>query len=304
MQPTAQAIAFPSIVKREHLDETVAVIRQRYRGPVPQIAIVLGSGLGGVGSLIENMTVIPYSDLPYFARSTVPGHKGNLLIGTLGGTVVACMQGRFHLYEGYSAQQATYPIRALRHLGCKILVVSNAAGCLNSSWRVGDIMMISDHINLQGQNPLIGPNMFGGMWPDSECPRFPDMQDCYSVALRNIARQVATSNGLSLHEGVYVGLSGPSYETAAEHRFLRTIGADCVGMSTVAEVIVAVHSGMRVVGFSLCTNLCLFGVKTNHKEVEEAGRAAQTKMSLLVKTLVPELEKTLPPAAPAPAPTA
>ncbi|KAJ4461635.1 putative Purine nucleoside phosphorylase 1 [Paratrimastix pyriformis] len=270
----------PSVAQ---LDETLNFLRTKYSGPAPVLGVVLGSGLSGVANAIDNKIAVPYAEIPHFVRSTVAGHAGQLLFGTLEGVPVVCMQGRFHLYEGYTAKQATYPICVMKKLGCKAVIVSNAAGCLNTSWRVGDIMLIADHINLQGQNPLIGPNPRACATSPEQCARFPDMSNCYDKELRDIVTRVASSQGTNTREGVYVALSGPSYETAAEHRFLRIIGADCVGMSTVCEVIVARHIGMKVVGLSVQTNMCMPGVATCHEEVIEAGNKAGRAMVELVK---------------------
>jgi purine-nucleoside phosphorylase len=234
----------------EAAQRAAAVIQERC--PVrPEIAIVLGTGLGGLAKRIENPCVIPYTDIPGFPAATVESHAGRLLCGTLCGRSVVAMQGRFHRYEGYSLQQVTFPVRVLRTLGAGTLVVSNACGGMHPLWQAGDLMLIADHINLLGDNPLIGPNdeRFG--------PRFPDMSAPYDTALRSLARDVARDQRLTLREGVYVAVTGPCLETPAEYRFLRGIGADVVGMSTVPEVIVAVHMGMRVLGVSIVTDMCL-----------------------------------------------
>jgi len=218
---------------------------------VPEIAIVLGTGLGALGAAINILATIDYEDIPGFPLSTVESHHGRLLLGTLGGRRVAAMQGRFHRYEVYSLQQVTFPVRVMQALGANTLVVSNACGGMRADWNAGDIMLISDHINLLGDSPLTGPN------DDALGPRFPDMSEPYDESLRVLARAVAKERGMTLREGVYVAVAGPNLETRAEYRMLRTIGADVVGMSTVPEVIVAKHAGMRVLGFSMITDMCL-----------------------------------------------
>lgn len=228
----------------------VEAVRAR-TAAIPDVAIILGTGLGG---LAEAMTVdvsIPYGEIPGFPLSTVESHTGRLLVGTLGGRQVVAMQGRFHRYEGYTLQHATFPVRVLRALGAGTLVVSNACGGLHPLWSPGDLMLIADHINLLGDNPLVGPN------DASLGPRFPDMSTVYDADLRSRARAVASAQGITLREGVYVAVAGPNLETRAEYRMLRTMGADVVGMSTVPEVIVAVHAGMRVLGLSIITDQCL-----------------------------------------------
>ncbi len=232
------------------VDAAVAAVRAR-TALVPEAALILGTGLGGIGKAVTVECAIPYSEIPGFPLSTVESHAGRLLVGTLAGRRVMAMQGRFHRYEGYSLQQATFPVRVLRALGATTLIASNACGGMHPLWAPGDLMLISDHINLLGDNPLIGPHdtAFGD--------RFPDMSAPYDAALRAVARQVAAERGITLREGVYVAVSGPNLETRAEYRMLRALGADVVGMSTVPEVIVAVQSGMRVLGLSIITDQCL-----------------------------------------------
>jgi purine-nucleoside phosphorylase len=234
----------------ENIERAAGVIRKRYSG-APATGIILGTGLGGLAKQINVETTIEYPDIPGFPHSTVESHAGRLLCGTLGGKPVIAMQGRFHRYEGYSLQQVTFPVRVLRALGAKNLVVSNACGGMHPLWSPGDLMLISDHINMLGDSPLIGPN------DDRLGPRFPDMSEPYDAGLRSIARKVAMDLQIPLREGVYVAVTGPNLETRAEYRFLRGIGADVVGMSTVPEVIVAVHGGMRVLGVSIITDQCL-----------------------------------------------
>ncbi|MFN8667664.1 MAG: purine-nucleoside phosphorylase [Gemmatimonadaceae bacterium] len=234
----------------EAIERAAAAVRARF-ARVPDVAIVLGTGLGGLAKAIEVEQVIEYGDIPEFPLSTVESHAGRLLCGTLAGKTVIAMQGRFHRYEGYSLQQVTFPVRVLRALGARTLVVSNACGGMHPLWQAGDLMLIADHINLLGDNPLLGRN------DDRLGPRFPDMSEPYDAALREIARAEAKRQGITLREGVYVAVTGPNLETRAEYRMLRTLGADVVGMSTVPEVIVAVHGGMRVLGVSIITDLCL-----------------------------------------------
>ncbi|MFH1626155.1 MAG: purine-nucleoside phosphorylase [Pseudomonadota bacterium] len=215
----------------------------------PEIGIVLGTGLGGLVGRIDVSDSIPYENIPNFPRSTVEGHMGNLILGSLAEREVVAMQGRFHCYEGYSMRQVTFPIRVMKAIGVTVLIISNAAGGLNPQFTPGDIMIIADHINLTGNNPLVGSNL------DTFGPRFPDMSQPYSTDLVLLTERVASEEKVHIQKGVYVGLTGPSMETAAETRFLRMIGADAVGMSTVPEVIVAVHSGMKVLGLSVISNV-------------------------------------------------
>jgi len=235
---------------RERVEESAKVVRDAWDG-TPVAGIILGTGLGQLASSISVEAEIPYERLPGFPLSTVESHAGRLLCGTLAGRPVVAMQGRFHRYEGYSLQQVTFPVRVLRALGARTLIVSNACGGMNPLWAPGDMMLIADHLNLLGDNPLVGVN-------DPELgPRFPDMSEPYDSRLREMARVVAGEQGITLREGVYAAVTGPNLETRAEYRMLRTLGADVVGMSTVPEVIVAVHGGMRVLGISIITDQCL-----------------------------------------------
>jgi purine-nucleoside phosphorylase len=234
----------------ERVERAADVVRARFARR-PDVAIILGTGLGALADTVAVEATVDYADIPGFPLSTVESHAGRLLCGTLSGKTVVAMQGRFHRYEGYSLSQATFPVRVLRALGATTLVVSNACGGMHPLWAPGDLMLIADHINLLGDNPLVGPN-------DGRLgPRFPDMSEPYDARLRTLARTVASERRITLHEGVYVAVPGPNLETRAEYRFLRGIGADVVGMSTVPEVIVAVHAGMRVLGVSIITDQCL-----------------------------------------------
>jgi purine-nucleoside phosphorylase len=234
----------------EAIERAAAVVRARY-AQVPDVAIVLGTGLGGLARAIEAPVAIEYGDIPGFPLSTVESHAGRLLCGVLAGKTVIAMQGRFHRYEGYTLPQVTFPVRVLRALGARTLVVSNACGGMHPLWAAGELMLLADHLNLLGDNPLVGAN------DDRLGPRFPDMSQPYDLSLRALARDEARRQGITLREGVYAAVTGPNLETRAEYRMLRTLGADVVGMSTVPEVIVAVHGGMRVLGLSIITDMCL-----------------------------------------------
>lgn len=251
----------------------------------PRIAIILGTGLGGLTSEIEAESVIPYEAIPDFPVPTVESHSGRLLLGHLSGQPVVAMQGRFHLYEGYSAQQVTFPVRVMRQLGAEMLIVSNACGGMNPMWNVGDLMLIADHINLLGTNPLTGPNL------DQLGPRFPDMSEPYDLELQRIAVDVAKDERITLRRGVYVAVPGPNLETRAEYRFLRLIGADVVGMSTVPEVIVAVHAGMKVLGVSIITDSCLPDAlkPASVEEIIRVAGEAEPRLTQLIKNVVARL---------------
>lgn len=259
------------------VQEAVAKIRASWDKQA-DVGIVLGTGLGGLAERINAEVVIPYEELPHFARSTVETHSGKLILGTLEGKNVVAMQGRFHYYEGFSPKQITFPIRVMKALGAELLVVSNACGGLNPQFKAGDVMLIEDHINLLGMNPLIGPN-------DNRLgPRFPDMVEPYSHDLIAKARQVALENGIPTQVGVYVSVAGPNLETRAEYRFLRGIGADAVGMSTVPEVIVAVHSGMKVLGISIITDMGLADAlePANIQRIIDNAMNAEPKMNTII----------------------
>jgi len=251
----------------------------------PRIGVVLGSGLGAFADELSDALTVPYSDIPDWPRSTAIGHAGKLVMGSLEGLKIAVLSGRSHFYEGYTPMQVTTGVRVLAQLGVKTVVFTNAAGGINRSYKQGGLVLISDHINLQGFNPLIGPN------DDALGPRFPDMTDAYSAEYRAIARQVAADLGIDLPEGVYAAMSGPSYETPAEIRFLRTIGADLVGMSTVPEVIVANYLGVKSLAISCVTNMAagILPQKINHEEVLETGARVRGTLVKLLKALLPRL---------------
>jgi len=244
----------------------------------PKIGIILGTGLGALAKEIKVDSSISYKEIPHFPISTVYGHEGKLVLGSLGGKKVMAMQGRFHYYEGYSLQEVTFPVRVMKAMGADTLVVSNACGGMNPLFSRGDIMVMEDHINLFGDNPLRGPN------DDSLGPRFPDMSEPYSRELIALAEEVALEAGIKLQKGVYVGVQGPNLETRAEYRFLRGIGADVVGMSTVPETIVAVHSGMRVLGLSVVTDLCLPDAlkPASHIEIVKTASKAEPQLTKLM----------------------
>ncbi len=262
----------------------VAHIRE-VTGREPHVAVVLGSGLGAFADELADPVAIPYSEIPGWPVSTAVGHSGKLIFGRLGHLDVAVMAGRAHLYEGYTPAQVTLGVRVLHQLGARSIVFTNAAGGINLSYRQGGLVLISDHINLQGSHPLIGPN------DDSLGPRFPDMSEAYSAAYRAIAHQVSHELKIQLEEGVYAALTGPSYETPAEIRYLRSIGADLVGMSTVPEVIVANYLGMRVLAISCVTNMAagILPQKINHEEVLEAGRKVRDTLIRFLNALLPKL---------------
>jgi purine-nucleoside phosphorylase len=251
----------------------------------PKIALVLGSGLGGFADELTEATRIPYEKIPGFARSTAIGHAGQLVIGKAEGVAVVAMQGRAHFYEGYSPKQVTFPMRVFSRMGIKAAILTNAAGGINTGYKQGALVVIRDHINLQGTNPLIGPNdeRFG--------PRFPDMSKAYSQSYRKIAAEEARRLKMEIQEGVYAALSGPSYETPAEIRYLRTIGADLVGMSTVPEVIVARHMGIEVLGISCVTNMAagILDQPINHEEVIETGARVRTQFVALLRAVIPRI---------------
>ncbi len=265
---------------------TVDVIRT-HTDRVPKVGIILGSGLSQLVDHVDAATVIPYDKIPSFPVSSVPGHKGELVLGTLAGVSVLAMRGRFHFYEGYSMQQVTLPVRVMRALGADTLIVTNAAGGLNTAWNVGDLMLIRDHVFLPGMagfHPLRGHN------DDRFGPRFPAMLNAYDTQLQAFARHAAQQSGATLREGIYAMLAGPAFETGAEMRLLRAAGIDVVGMSTAPEVVVARHGGMRVLGISLVTNIAdPAGAPANHEEVLEAGEAAKPVLSALITSVLQQI---------------
>ena len=261
----------------QNIEETVSFIRSRINLK-PEIGIVLGSGLGALGEMVEEACVIPYDEIPHFAVSTAPGHKSRLIAGRLAGKALLCMQGRFHYYEGYTMKQVTYPVRVMKALGIDTLILTNSSGGLNPEFSAGDLMLITDHINNMGVNPLIGPN------EDAFGPRFPDMTTLYSRELAQKARDAARDLDVTLREGVYVAFSGPSYETPAEIRMYQKLGADAVGMSTAPEAIVAGHCGMNLLAVSCVTNLAAGILDTplsGEEVIETANLAGQTFCALL-----------------------
>lgn len=269
---------------RQQLAETLPYIRTHTKA-TPPIGIILGTGLGGLAKEIQVETTLDYHNIPHFPISTVEFHAGKLFFGMLGGKSVIAMQGRFHYYEGYSMKQITYPVRVMKELGVKILLISNACGGMNPQYRAGDLMIMEDHINLLGDNPLIGGN-------DEELgPRFPDMSEPYSRELIELAEKIALEKGIKLQKGVYVAVAGPNLETRAEYRFLRIIGADAVGMSTIPECIAANHAGLKVFGLSVVTDLCFPDALKPAKieEIIETANKAEPKLTTIMKTMIERL---------------
>jgi purine-nucleoside phosphorylase len=271
----------------ERMDRIAGVIRSKVKKQL-NVGIILGTGLGGLAEAVRDPVILPYSELPDWPASTVQGHAGRLVIGDLDGQSTLVMQGRIHFYEGYGMDQVTLPIRVMQRLGIGILIVTNAAGAIHPDFAPGDVMLITDHLNLAGMagmNPLIGPNL------DELGPRFPDMSQAYDRRLNDLARKVAIQNNITLREGVYVGLSGPSFETPADLRFLRLAGADSVGMSTVPEVTVARHGGMRVLGFSGISNKANLdgNTVTSHEEVLQSGGIILPKLEILIRGVLQSL---------------
>lgn len=264
----------------ERIQETAEFLKKRMTSQ-PETAIILGSGLGKLVDEIDVETEMPYSEIPNMPVSTVEGHSGKLLFGKLGGKEILAMQGRFHYYEGYSMKEVTFPVRVMYELGIKNLFVSNAAGGMNPAFKVGDLLVLTDHINMFPENPLRGKNFPTG-------PRFPSMHQAYDHEFISIVEDAASRLGIKIFKGVYIGTAGPTFETPAEYKMFRTLGADAVGMSTVPEVIVAVHCGIRVFGISVITDLGGFdeAVAVSHEEVQEAANAAQPRMTALMKELI------------------
>lgn len=278
----------PELVR--HLDLAGDFIRLRLgERPMPRVAIVLGSGLGTLAEAIENKVAIPYSDVPYFPTSTVEGHAGQLVIGDLEGTPIVALQGRFHLYEGYDAGQVVFPIRAIARLGVQAIVITNAAGGMGDGFKPGDLMLITDHINLTGTNPLVGSH------DDRLGARFPDMSAAYDPAFRELLIGAAAELELPIQQGVYSVLSGPSYETPAEVRMLKMLGCDACGMSTIPEVVASHQMGVRVLGVSLISNLAA-GIAQHplsHKEVMETGARVAVDFARLIRKVLPQIDAAL-----------
>ena len=271
--------------------EAAEFLRARLGGLTPRIGIVLGSGLGAVAEAVQSPVFVPYGQIPHFPQSTVEGHSGRIVAGMLGGVPVVVMQGRVHYYEGYTPQQVTFPMRVLGRLGIETAILTNAAGGINANYQIGQLVLLADHINMLGFNPLIGPNeaRFGD--GKKTGLRFFDMTEAYSVELRALAQRAAKNEGFALHEGVYLATSGPSFETPAEIRAFRALGADLVGMSTVPETIVARHMGIRVLGISCVTNLAagISATQLSHQEVFETGSRVQHQLAALLTRLAPAI---------------
>lgn len=268
----------------EKIKATASYIKEKINAS-PKIGIILGTGLGGLVNDIEILESIPYNEIPNFPVSTVDGHAGRLIYGKLGNHEVLAMQGRFHFYEGYSMKEVTFPVRVMKFVGITHLFVSNASGGLNPDFRVGDIMLINDHINFFPEHPLRGKN-------DNQLgPRFPDMSKCYDERLRNKAKLIALEHNINIKEGVYIGVSGPTFETPSEYKMFRILGGDIVGMSTVPEVIVARHMGLKVFGISIITDSGVPGeiVEISHEEVQEVAMKAEPKMTLILKKLIEKI---------------
>ena len=274
----------PTSDLRQLIHRAASVIRTFTRKK-PSAGIILGTGLGQLANAVKKKITIPYGDIPGFPQTTVETHAGELIIGELGGKTVATLSGRFHYYEGYSMKEITLPVRVLNALGAKTLVVSGASGGMNPQYRQGDLVVIEDHINLMGDNPLIGPN------DERVGPRYPDMSEPYARALVDLALEAALQLKVRCHSGVYVGVSGPNLETRAEYRFLRTIGADVVGMSVVPEVLAAVHSGMRVLGMAAVTDMCLPDAlqPADINEIIKTANEVEPKMSAIVKRVISKM---------------
>jgi purine-nucleoside phosphorylase len=275
--------------------EAAAFLRERLGALAPQIGIVLGSGLGAVADSVAEAVVVPYVEIPHFPQSTVEGHSGRMVAGLLGGAPVVVMQGRVHFYEGYSPQQVTFPMRTLGALGVRSVVLTNAAGGIAEGYRVGQLVALKDHINLMGWNPLVGPNEARFGFRPGTGLRFFDMTEAYSKRLRALARAAASEEGFALREGVYLAVSGPSFETPAEIRGFRALGATLVGMSTVPETIVARHMGIEVLGISCVTNLAagLGATPLSHEEVFETGRQVEQRLARLLERLTPKMAELL-----------
>ncbi|KAH7829420.1 purine nucleoside phosphorylase [Monocercomonoides exilis] len=273
----------------EQIQETAKYIREKVGDFSPIVGMQLGTGSNEMGDHLDaspKPIIIPYSEIPHFPTCTVPGHSGELICGYVSGVPTICLKGRFHFYEGHTMQRATYPIRVLAMLGVKTLILTNAAGCLQKTWTLGDIVVLTDHLNFMGTNPLIGPNV--DLFPPFST-RFPDMSNCYDASLRELAKKKGEELGLKLREGVYFAYSGPSFETGAEIHMMRVIGADCVGMSTVPEVIVARHCGMKCLAFSIMTDIAEADAHPCHEEIVEVGHKSSDSLINLLRHIIPKM---------------
>jgi purine-nucleoside phosphorylase len=283
----------------DEVSEAAAFLRSKLGSLSPRIGIVLGSGLGAVADAVTDPVVIPYAQIPHFPQSTVEGHSGRIVAGLLNNVPVVVLQGRVHFYEGYTPQQVTFPMRVLGALGIQSVILTNAAGGIQKGYRLGQLVALSDHINLMGWNPLVGPNESRFAMRPGAGLRFFDMTEAYSMALRTLAQEAAKDEGFALAEGVYLAVSGPSYETPAEIRAFRTLGATLVGMSTVPETIVARHMGIEVLGLSCVTNIAagLGATPLSHQEVFETGRMVEHRLARLLQRLMPRIAAQMEPIA-------
>jgi purine-nucleoside phosphorylase len=271
--------------------EAAAFLRSKLGPFAPKIGVVLGSGLGAVADAVSDAVLVPYPEIPHFPQSTVEGHSGRIVAGLLGGVPIIVMQGRVHFYEGYTPQQVTFPMRVLGALGVRVVILTNASGGIKDGYRIGQLLVLSDHINFLGFNPLIGPNEPRFAFREGAGLRFFDMTEAYSKGLRALAQKAAEADGFTMDEGIYLAVSGPSFETPAEIRAFRTLGATLVGMSTVPETIVARHMGLEVLGISCVTNLAagLGTTPLSHQEVFEAGKQVEHRLAGLFKRLLPQI---------------
>jgi purine-nucleoside phosphorylase len=281
----------------DQVSEAAAFLRERLGSLTPRIGIVLGSGLGAVADAVAATAIVPYADIPHFPRSTVEGHSGRIVAGLLGGVPVLILQGRVHFYEGFTPREVTFPLRVVGLLGIRAVILTNAAGGIAEGYRVGQLVALADHIDLMGFNPLAGPNEARFAVRPEAGLRFTDMTEAYSKRLRALAKEAASAEGFLLEEGVYIAVSGPSFETPAEIRAFRSLGATLVGMSTVPETIVARHMGIEVLGLSCVTNLAagLGLAALNHEEVIETGRLVESRLARLFERLVPQIAALLEP---------
>jgi purine-nucleoside phosphorylase len=281
----------------DQVAEAAAFVRSRIGALAPRVGIVLGSGLGAAADAVADPVIVPYQEIPHFPQSTVEGHSGRMVAGMLGGAPVIILQGRVHSYEGYTPREVTFPMRVLGALGIRAVVLTNAAGGIQAGYKVGQLVLLADHINMMGWNPLTGPNEPRFAARQGAGLRFFDMTEAYSKALRAMAKAAASEDGIALEEGVYLATPGPSFETPAEVRAFRTLGATLVGMSTVPETIVARHMGIEVLGISCVTNLAagLGATPLNHEEVQETGRMVERRLAELLERLAPRIAATIEP---------